>query len=327
MSTQLTEAEQAFVDSLPASGVPEGTPPSEETNTPSEDSSPPEAQAEGTPAEGTTPEEEDSFTSVDVRSMLEGLPPEAREVAEAAYKNFQGDYTRKAQQLAERAKQLEDLGDPEQVRTAVEFYNGIQTDPEFAQEVHGYLSRVFEEAGMTPAQAAQAATEEVAASTEAAQAPSFDEDPDAALKAEIEDLKAWRSTFEAQQAEAARQREEDEMAAVFLQQEMAIRHSLKDTGRDPDQLEKDLDLAYDIATSTGGNLHEAWAKLTARDEGLLSHYVEKKASVEDTPSDVVTPVSAVAPPDIPRLPDGSPDLEAVHKIAVQKLLNAQAGRE
>lgn len=313
---EVTQAEQAFLDSLPDEA--------DQGNTPAQPDAAAEAASEG---EGTTEapsdplEIPDSFTSQDVRGMLESIQdPEARRVAEAAYKNLQADYTRSKQQLSEQASQFEGLDDLEKARAAVEFYDGIQNDPEFALEVHGYLSKVFEDLGMTPGEAAEAAQEQMTQPSEvAATQPSFDEDPDAALKARQDALEARLNRWEEQEQERLQQQREDELAAELLRQEMALRQSHDDL------TEKDLDRIYDLAAARGGNLLEAHQQYMDWQQDTISRYMESKQ--KDVPPPEPTPATTSVAPEVPRLPDGTPDLEAVHRIAVQRLQNAMAGRE
>lgn len=309
----LPMTEEAFLSTLPDEG---------DGNTPSEVPAAAEAASEG---EGTTEADPlaipDSFTPQDVRGMLESIAdPEARAVAEAAYKNLQADYTKSKQQLSEQASQFEGLEDLDKARAAVEFYDGIQNDPEFALEVHGYLTNVFKDMGMTPKEADQAASEQMTPPAEAAaQAPSFDEDPDAALKAELDQVKSRLDTWEAQEKQRRQQAEIDELAADLLKQEMALREAhtnLKD---------EDIDEIYDLATARGSTLAEAYNRLSARDQRVIESYMETKQ--KNVPPPEPAPATTAVAPEIPRLPDGTPDLDAVHAIAVQKLQNALAGRE
>lgn len=94
------------------------------------------AQAEGSveaPVEqpNEQPVTEDSFTRFDPSA----LPPELMPV----YKQMQGDYTRKTQEIAEFRK-LGELGaDPDILRTSYEFYRQMDTNPEFAKQVADYV--------------------------------------------------------------------------------------------------------------------------------------------------------------------------------------------
>ena len=313
-ATEVTPAEQAFLDSLPDEA--------DQGNTPAQPDAAAEAASEdeGTTAPSDPLEIPDSFTPQDVRGMLESIQdPAARQVAEAAVKNFQADYTKSKQQLSEQASQFEGLDDLEKARAAVEFYDGIQNDPEFALEVHGYLSKVFEDLGMTKQEADEAAAVEMTQPSEVATQPSFDDDPDAALKARQDQLEARLDRWEQEEQQRLQQQREDELAAELLRQEMALRQSHDDL------TEEDLDRIYDLAAARGGNLLEAHQQYESWKQDTISRYMETKQ--KDVPPPEPTPAATTVAPEIPRLPDGTPDLEAVHKIAVQRLQNAMAGRE
>jgi hypothetical protein len=322
-ATEVTEAEQAFIDGLPDP---------EEVDATEDVSEAPQPVEAAPDEEGTTEEPEqveevddplalpDTFTPQDVRGMLAGIEnPEARAAAEAAIRNFQGDYTRSKQQLAEQAKAFEGLEDLEKAKAAVEFYDGIQNDPEYAMEVHAWLTKAFEEQGLTPAQAAEAATDAVTTPAEASAQPDFDDDPDAALRARLDSLQgevdSWKQQEEARQAQQA----EDQLAAELLRQEMAISQA------NPLLKDEDFDRIYDLAAARGGNLLEAHQQYMQMKEDFISEWVAQKQG--NVPPQEPTAASAQPPPEVPRKEDGSVDMEQLHRIADQRLRNAMAGRE
>ena len=320
-ATKVNEAEQAFIDSLPtgdegedASEAPQPVEaaPDEEGTT--------EEPAEVEPLEDDPLALPDSFTPADVRGMLESISdPEAKAAATAAVRNFQADYTRSKQGLAEQAKAFSGLEDIEKAKAAVEFYDGIQNDPDFALEVHGYLTKVFEDAGMTPQEAAATATQEMTTPAEATQVPDYDDDPDAALKAQLDQLNKRVESWEGQEQERQRQQQEDQLAADLLRQEMAI------TQANPTLTDTDLNYIYDLAAARGGNLLEAHQQFEAMRQGFISQYMDSKQT--NVPPAEPAPAGASTPPEPPRLEDGSINMEALHRIAEQKLRNAMAGRD
>ena len=323
-ATDVNEAEQAFIDSLPDPDAVDDAEDASEAPQPVEAAPDEEGTTEEPPAEADALDDPlavpDSFTPADVRGMLESISdPEAKAAATAAVRNFQADYTRSKQTLAEQAKTFSGLEDIEKAKAAVEFYDGIQNDPDFAMEVHGYLSKVFEDAGMTPAQAAATATEEMTTPAEAVQTPDFDDDPDAALKAQLDQLNKRVEGWEAQEQERQRQQAEDQLAADLLRQEMAI------TQANPTLTDTDLNYIYDLAAARGGNLMEAHQQFETMRQDFISQYMDAKQ--HSVPPTEPSPGAASAPPEPPRLEDGSINMDALHKIAEQRLRNAMAGRD
>lgn len=270
--------------------------------------------------EGTT--QADSFTErADLDALLSEISdPAARTAVETAYKSFQGDYTRSKQALAEERRALGDL-DPALAAEAVQFYTNLQEDPAFALEVYEYLDGAFQAMGMKPEAAAEAAAEEVTRRQEAGQySNSEDEDPDSPLKAELDTVRSRLDAFEAQAQERAAQEEEDYLAASLLTQEMALRQAR------PTLTDEDMDDIYDFALAYGGNLVQAAQRLDKTLERRMTGYIEQKATVSDA---VTTPApgSSVEAPDIPKDERGNVDLEAVHRLAMSKLINHMANKD
>lgn len=316
MADQITtaEAEQAFIDSLaddsvPAEAQPENKP---ESTAPSPETATPDS-------EGTTPEppaQEDSFTRTDLDALLDGITdPAAQEAITRAYKGFQGDYTKSKQELAEQRKQLEGIDDPAAAREALEFYQNLQSDPAFALEVHEYLTNAFEQMGLTPKQAAEAASDQIAQEQATVAPPEPGEDPDEYLTSKVTSLEARLQAYEQREQERIANQEQEQLAARLLQQEMALRHT------DPNLREQDFDRIYDLALSHGGDLMAAYKEYSDWKADVVQTYLDQKQTVSDR---VDTPAAAPAQPvrEVPTDQRGNVDLEAVHRQAMQKLFGA-----
>lgn len=270
-------------------------------------------------AEGTT--QEDTFSKTDLDSLLDGITdPAARTAVESAYKSFQGDYTRKTQELAAARASYGD--NPEEVQEAVEFYSNLREDPAFALEVHGYLSNALQEMGMTPSQADEEATRQTQGGevTVPADIDADEDDPTAPLKSQVETLQERLDRFEMLEKERQERAQEDELAATLIQQEMSLRHT------HPDLQEKDFDRIYDLAVSVGGNLHEAYSLYDEMRSDFITGYMESKGSVSDRVDSPAAAPSA-SQREVPHDERGNVDLESVHKAAMQTLFNHMAERE
>lgn len=228
---------------------------------------------------GTT--EQDSFTGIDPNS----LPPELLPV----YKSMQADYTRGKQGLSEQAQQyaaLEEYGGPQAALEAAQFATALATDPQYALQVHEQLSTALQEAGLTPREAAQEASAQMAQA--AGQAPvdepddySFGEEPDSRLvqqlsqvQQELDAMKEWRENQEEIAMHQALEAEMDHQERRIFQ-------------RHPDWTDFDRDNLYNLAYSTGGNLEAAADVWENTRKALIEQYVEAKSSVAtgvDSPS-------------------------------------------
>jgi hypothetical protein len=207
-------------------------------------------------APGTTPEDPaDSFSNIDPNS----LPPELQ----AQYRNMQADYTRTKQGLAEQYKGI----DPERARQSLDFIEALETDPNFVVTVHQQLSKALEDAGMSPAQAAQSAASAI---QEQSSLGGDDPDefgaPDSGLAKEVAELRQWKEAQEAQQYES-------NLAAHLQRQEMGIRQS------DPSLTEPEFDRIYELAFAHGGDLVKAHASYSAWKNDVMSQYIDRKAEV------------------------------------------------
>jgi len=248
-----------------------------------------QAAASPTPGEVASQEEQTEFTSPDVPEDSftgEGfnpdlLPPELQD----GWKSLQGDYTRKTQELAEQRKALEQLGSPEELQQAREFYQSLQ-DPEYLQAFYSELGGVLDELGLSEA---PAATEDVAPPPASAELPPelaqvAQQDPELAplveqfssMRAELDQFRAEQQQREQAMAEErklmAQAAEIDNMVQVVREQH-------------PDYGEDDWQAIYDRAVAFDGDVLKA-AELFEADR---SRIIESYLSQKQTPHSVTPP--------------------------------------
>src|SRR5439155_1525580 len=84
---------------------------------------------------------EESFMGSDFNPDL--LPDELK----PGFKQLQAAFTQKTQSIAEQRKALEELGDPEALKTAHELYTSLQ-DPEYLKSFYSELGSVVRELGL-----------------------------------------------------------------------------------------------------------------------------------------------------------------------------------
>lgn len=223
------------------------------------------------------PAAEESFTSIDPAL----LPPELA----ATYKSMQADYTRKQQALAAERTQYEQYGPPDELQAARELYQAIQ-DPSNWEQLHAELTAAMQEQGLSPAQAAVAATQTLQeqSGAPAAGAPdlaSFLADPELApLAQHVQALQARLDEQENLAAEAhqAAQVEQEQMALVgeYQRQEMAIRQN------NPSYTDGDIDAIYELSSFHNGNLLAAQQRYDAIFQDRFSRYVDAKNGAAGT---------------------------------------------
>jgi hypothetical protein len=227
----------------------------------------------------------DSFTKTDLNSLLEGVTdPNARAAIEAAYKGFQGDYTRNMQQIAPY-RQLAEAGvDPALAIQSLEFVQALETDPQFVQAVHAQLSQALESAGLTPAQASDEAARQIQ-SGEAFQDPDGEDSP---IAREVAELREWKEQMEAAQVQ-------NTMMAELQRSEMAIRQA------NPTYSDADVERIYELAFAHGGVLSAAQQSYVALRQTFLTGYVDQKGAAAAAAPSAAVPVAAASseePPDM-----------------------------
>lgn len=224
---------------------------------------------------------EDTFSSIDPNTLSPELLP--------FYRSMQADYTKKTQAVASERKafeQLEEFGGVETALEAINFANNLATDPNYALSVHQQLSEALTQAGLTPAQASQAATEAITEQQSTAQSDDFafgDEYDSKAvqeLKAQLAAQQEKLSGFEQWREQQERDAFNTQLANEMARQESLILHEHPEYG------EKDMERVYTLSYAFGGNLEQANEVYRNMQTDLLSDYIAKKGSVSSGVSGV-----------------------------------------
>jgi polyhydroxyalkanoate synthesis regulator phasin len=252
----------------------------------------------------TTEEMADSFTKLDPST----LPAEVRPY----YDSMLADYTRKTQEAAPYRKLAEDTGlDVDGLRNSAELYSALQ-DPTQIVEFHRELTDALVAQGLTPAEAAQAATAHVAETVAGEGEDLSHLDPE---ERRVQELTARLDRFEqAQRTEQEKRQQVEQLnrqIADWNQQEMAIK-SLH-----PDWTQADIDATYEMAAFYGNDLIKAAARLDEYASGRVTQILNGKGQAANIATAPVTPAGAAS-----RGMDFGDDLNAAHKaaLAAAKLL-------
>lgn len=247
----------------------------------------PETPAEpvATPAQG----DPESPSFLDSKNIdLESLDPTARDWLQAREREMQGAFTRKTQELAAEKAQAQE---------AVQFLNELNSNPEFALEVHGRLASELERLGYSAAQASAGA----AAQLEDAGYGTQEDDP---YLAEINELKAWRNTQE--------QRIREAEVASRIDRETAVLQS-----QNPTWTEDDFATVYGLALSLGGNLGAAADAYKGVTQRAVERYIGQKDSVPAAARNTALPNSTHGEP-VPS-PLGDLGSKALRAAAITRL--------
>lgn len=259
-----------------------------------------------TPDQPVAPEAEqapDLFADADID--LSNLSP----AEELRIRQMQAHFTRKTQEVAESRREAAE---------AVAFVDALQNDPNFAAQIHQELATALESAGLTPAQASQAAANQIQAQT---QEPAF-EDPDPfseddywqnerqpeyrvppEIQQQLQALNEWKDS---QTAEMERQK----YANQIQSQENSIR------AENPTYTDADMESIYERAFAYNGDLNAAHESLKTERNRIIMSYLQQKAQVPaGQPSGAVTGQTPVGF-------DG--DLNAAHKAAMEHLRQMEA---
>lgn len=273
-AAEISAAVQNDPDFNPAVETPlEGIVPGQEA--PADQAPQPTPGEEAPPDEFASTESEDSFMGSDFNPDL--LPEELQ----AGWKQLQGDYTRKTQELAEQRKQFESLGDVEQLKQAQEFFTSLR-DPEylkaFYKELGGIVQELDPEAAAAAAEPEQPAPVQLAPELEALKQSDPELSPFVDRFAQMEQRIAQ---FEAQ-AQADRQAlaEERQMMADAYdidQQVAAVREAHPDWGDD------DMQEVYDRAVAYDGDIVKAAELVAANNDRIISSYLSRKQQAPAPP--------------------------------------------
>jgi hypothetical protein len=267
---------------------------------PAEGTTPTEVTPEGTQVEpGTTAVEADTpFTKLDPNT----LPAELRPY----YDSMQGDYTRKMQEAAPYRQLAQETGlDVAGLRQSAELYGALQ-DPQQLVQFHAELTSALQANGLTPAQAAEAATQYVTEQQGAGQ-EDLSLDPD---EARIQALESKLAEFEqSQQArESAIQQQQLQAALVaeMNRQESVVKEA------HPDWDQSDIDATYELSAFYGGSLIDAANRYDEIVSNRVTKILNGKGAVSANTAFSPLPAAVSAS----RGTEFGGDLDAAHKAAM-----------
>lgn len=246
------------------------------------------------------------------------LPAEVQPV----YKQLQADYTRKTQELAQQRKAFESMGDLGTVAEAVQLYQSLQ-DPQYWPQLYGELKQGMEQMGLTPQEAASAASAEVQRQvSEQGNTPSdpfgsLGTDPDfAPIKTAYEQMRSELNTMKsAWDADRERERQEQLQSALvgeLQRQENFLRQN------NPQYTDADIEAVYELSSFHNGNLIAAQQRYESIMADRLQRYLaSKQGAVQShgTPMVANTPV------------DSAPqfkNLDEAHSALMEHLRNIEA---
>jgi hypothetical protein len=177
------------------------------------------------------------------------LDPQAQEYIQAREREMQADYTRKTQEAAQARQEAEQ---------ALQFIEALNTDPNFALQVHQTLSANLQAQGLTPNQADAIAAQQIQGDE-----LGYEEDP---YMAKIQELEQWKAQQEYRIQEA-------EASSRIDAQLNTIR------SENPSFKDEDLRDIISMGYAFGGDLlraSDAYKQITQRS---IESYIGKKESV------------------------------------------------
>lgn len=271
---------------------------------PTPESAAPQTSPQGVDAGTTAPTQAqpvtpDSFTNVD--------PSQLSPQEQTRYREMQADYTRKTQEIAQQRQQFEAIGDPERAYQAIQFVDALENDPNFVVQVHQQLSEALQAAGMSPAQADQAAAQELQSNMQGQ--GTYEEDgSDSQLAKEVAELREWRNEQELRETERM-------LAGQIQQAEMFIRQN------HPEYTDQDIESVYERAFAYGGDLIQAETAYANERQRIIESWTSSKGSVTDTTARGATGGH------VETAPEGfdPTDLDQQHTAAQEFLRNSLAG--
>jgi len=227
---------------------------------PPEAPQPDQASEQPTPPEQPVAEEQpdDAFTGTSEDSFMgEGFNPDLLpDELQPGFKQLQGRWTQRMQEVAEQRKELEALGSLDDLKTAAEFYESLQ-DPDYLRAFYGELQSIVGELdGGVP--------EEPAAEEQAPVEPGIPDelaslvDSDPELEPVAKQLAAMKAELDGFRAEQAAERAALEEQATQMAQAQEISRMV-DAVREqhPEYDEEDWEVIYDLADARDGNVLQA----------------------------------------------------------------------
>ncbi|HEY6018903.1 MAG TPA: hypothetical protein VIY48_03140 [Candidatus Paceibacterota bacterium] len=205
------------------------------------------------PVETTTPAEPEQFLD---RSQIDlsNLTPEQRDYLDAREREMQAAFTRKTQTLAETQREA---------AQAIEFLDALNTNPEFALQVHQRLSQELQNMGYSVAEANAAASGELANAGYEEDASEYEDDP---YLSRIHQIENWVQTQE--------QRIREAEVGARLEGDIAKIRSIN-----PEYDDSDIRDIVSMGYAFGGNLIQAADAYKQINQRQIERYLAQKASV------------------------------------------------
>lgn len=227
-----------------------------------EPSQPTEPATQGDQGQPVTPEP----TRIDPNQ----LPPEARSYVEQREREMQADYTRKTQELAEQRREAEQ---------ALQFIEALNSDPNFALQVHQTLSQSLQSQGYSVEQANALAANELQQNQGGDW--EYEDDP---YMAKIQELEQWKVQQEQRIAEAEAASHIDSQLSVIRQQNPAFQ-------------DDDLRDIISMGFAFGGDLIRAADAYKSINQRSVERYMAQKASVPASLNQPTATGHAQTPPE------------------------------
>ena len=261
-------------------------------------------------------EDTPSFTHITDEAILNGeIGPQEL----LAYKRaMNADYTRKTQEAAPWRKLGEATGvqSPEELQAAAELYAQLQ-NPANLPQFHAELAAHMERYGMTPAQASQAAAEQLAAVSPAEDYTGYEEDEGtgvspqviAMLKQQQDQIAKLTQAFTQQQQETALTAQQHAIAEHLTRQEAQIVETSQaggSSGYTPEEIE-----AIYSMMGTDGNLVAAAQRFDSLVGAGVQRYLGQKMSASET-----TPHAATGNQVLSTEPEKHMTWDEAHKAAM-----------
>lgn len=165
-------------------------------------------------------------------------------------REMQADYTRKTQELAEQRREAEQ---------ALQFIEALNSDPNFALQVHQTLSEALQNQGYSVAQAEALAAQQMQGQDEWG----YEDDP---YMAKIQELEQWKAQQEQRIAEAEAASRIDQQLSVIRQQ-------------NPNFDDSDLRDIISMGFAFNGDLLKSADAFKSINQRSVERYMAQKASV------------------------------------------------
>lgn len=178
------------------------------------------------------------------------LDDQARQYLVQREREMQADYTRKTQELAAQRQEAEQ---------ALQFIEALNSDPNFALQVHQTLSQSLQAQGYSVAQADALAAQQIQGQEDYG----YEDDP---YMAKIQELEQWKTQQEQRIAEAEAAARIDSQLAVIRQQ-------------NPNFDDNDLRDIISMGFAFNGDLMRASEAFKSINQRSVERYMAQKASV------------------------------------------------